>query len=158
VIAYLFLGGPWHGQWHGVPDHRHTYLVPIMTPVIFTDELSSPLSEKPCVATYVARRFYSPAWRYPRTLTLFCCSGTAYATGELPYGTVLPGGVYGELTEYQRLPGTGRPLEAYPMRPPDDWPVSWRHETPAEHLAWCGDLRCTRLREIEWMIREGLRP
>ena len=90
---YLFIGGPWDGQWHGT-DGQTAYRVPVrpdLTAATFLDsdpyEPAAPLRD----VLYYRQRALVPGWRFPLTLTFY----TTEPLRSIPSGTVLPGSIQG---------------------------------------------------------------
>lgn len=87
---YLFIGGPWDGQWHAIPDERDTtvYRVPVMPDLsraTLLDVKEAPRRD----ALYYRQRAMVPGWRFP--LTFY----TTEPLRSIPTGTALPGAVQG---------------------------------------------------------------
>jgi len=88
-MEYLFVRGPFHGEWRTVD---------VLGGVLLYEESRPPLSESdPPTGAYVMRRLRHPSWKI--TFQVFMHEGD-----QLQPGDVMPGWVVGQLFRSSPLP------------------------------------------------------
>lgn len=104
MSRYLFIGGPWDGEWHTIGGGHSHYNVPCIR-----DFTIIPYSKYddwevfptlPNIVTYSRLYVHAPGWRV--WLTMYSC--LPYGI-RIPTGTILPGSVQGEYLDLHETEG-----------------------------------------------------